>query len=128
MLPEVEIARRTIFMDHVVYGEVRRLEGLSVRIRRGRKRFRVLPLDQIRGMAGIGFSTFATGVYFLWRGPALVYVGRSVCVGHRLEQHVSGNRKEFTHATYEPAASENLDRFERAYIKHYKPFYNVAGT
>jgi hypothetical protein len=72
------------------------------RFRRERcfSRFRVLELDQIRGLPKAGSSTRDSGVYFLWNGPRLMYIGKASAVHDRLADH-KRKQKPFTHATFE---------------------------
>lgn len=108
----------------------------------------IFPKDQLRGLPSgdvVGKrADSCSGVYFLWRGPALLYVGQSVCVGTRLGQHEDaqiGMRRakvipfdrstvldltdsEFVNTDRQRRA---LDAVELAYIRKFRPPYNVKG-
>lgn len=89
---------------------------------------RVLPLDQLRSA---GLRATGPGIYFLWRGPELVYIGQSLCVPDRLFQHqrardglASGKRMQFIRATSIPCAATDLTEIEYEYICTYGPPFN----
>jgi hypothetical protein len=94
--------------------------------RRERKRFGVLPLDQLRGLPEARFGTSASGVYFLWRGPRLQYIGKAFSVGSRIKAHAL--IKDFTRATYMPAHTENIRKFEQEHCLRYLPPLNLTRT
>ena len=83
---------------------------------------------KIRGLAGhvananFGFS----GIYFLCRGDAVVYVGQSGNPGARIEQHTSD--KEFDVAYVLPIPPPALNEVERAFIRIIQPKYNNAAV
>lgn len=87
-------------------------------------RFRIMPLDQLRGLPRVS-NQMESGVYFLWRGPMLVYIGQSQSVGFRVGQH-RYFRKQFTHATFAAYGNRLID-FEGRYIRHYEPLLNIKG-
>lgn len=95
------------------------------RFRRDRcfNRFRVLPLDQIRGLPIADKSTTDSGVYFLWNGPQLTYIGKGNCVRDRLSFHAKKG-KYFTHATYELLLDSCARLCEADYINRYWPPLN----
>lgn len=102
---------------------------------------RVLPLDQLRGLPS-GEPPWESGVYFLWRGPRLLYVGRATYLGDRLASHVRcrdgvrpGKAIPFQRHTYiempafvndvlDPRKHAAVDRIEAQYIRTYRPPYN----
>jgi len=88
-------------------------------------RFAVLAMDQLRGLPRVNGGT-ECGVYFLWRGPELLYVGRSQNIAFRVGQHKYFG-KRFTHATYERVSWRCVSRYEGAYIRHYAPPLNIMG-
>jgi hypothetical protein len=97
-------------------------------VRRCYDRFRVLPLDQLRGLPVLkSFDTTHCAVYFLWFGPELVYVGKAVNVGHRIYQHRMA-RKEFTHATYERGHHDCVRDLEADYVRRYTPLLNLTSS
>lgn len=90
-------------------------------------RFRVLHIDQIRGLPKAGRSTHSSGVYFLWSGPKLLYIGKSSGAIHdRLADHIRRG-KVFTHATYEALNPSCAQWCESEYIKRYRPPLNLIG-
>jgi hypothetical protein len=89
---------------------------------------RVLPKDQLRGM---GNDVRGSGIYFLWFGAELVYVGQSVDVQGRLRRHkdcwdgrVPGKAMQFTRATSVRCSPETLTEIEYEYICTYGPPFN----
>jgi hypothetical protein len=89
-------------------------------------RFRVLEIDQLRGLPRAHCSTHDSGVYFLWDGPRLVYIGKANCVHDRLAAH-RRNRVWFTHATYEALHQSCALWCESQYIRRYRPPLNMQG-
>lgn len=104
------------------------------------------PKDILRGMPRPGVCEYRarSGVYFLWFGPALAYVGQSKEVATRVGRHedvrdgrVAGRPIQFDRATYldltdhaevmTPRESAALVRLEAIYIKTYQPPYNWKG-
>ncbi len=105
----------------------------------------ILPLDQLRGLPESvdSLDYYVSAVYFLWRGPSLLYVGHSHSVQARLVSHQmardgrrSGKRIPFSRATLLAWPHERskiiTDRLrsavteaERAYILRYRPPFNV---
>lgn len=83
----------------------------------------VRPLDQLRGLPRVDDRN-DSGVYFLWYGPALMYVGQSICVATRVAQH-RGN-KLFTHATYEREHEAWIRNNEQGYCLRYEPPLNMT--
>lgn len=88
------------------------------------RRFCLLPLDQLRGLPLVD-DQIESGVYFLWYGPALTYIGRSMNVSERVGQHVW--TKTYTHATYLRVPWRCMDQYEKRYIYHYDPPSNLMG-
>jgi hypothetical protein len=91
------------------------------------RRFKVLPLDQLRGLPAALPSTARSGVYFLWFGPELVYIGKSVCIGDRIFYH-RVMHKEFTHATFERGHPECIRELEGDYVLRYRPLLNLTSS
>lgn len=83
-----------------------------------------LPLDQLRGLIRVMRYDGFPGIYFLWNGPKLLYVGQSVHAGTRVYQH--SLCKRFTHATWMRAEIALLRTIERLYLYHYSPPLNVS--
>lgn len=106
-----------------IYRMMQAMAGSGARLRRGVARLCVLPLDQLRGLPVITVSDDdKTGVYFLWLGPRLLYVGQSVEIALRVNRHLKDKR--FTHATWLVVAPECLRRYEAGYVWRYGPPYN----
>jgi hypothetical protein len=89
-------------------------------------RFRVLPLDQLRGLP-VPVGTECVGVYFLWRGPKLLYIGHSLNVSLRVGQHAYFGKK-FTRSTYEPCHCHQTRSAEAHYVLRYEPPLNLTRT
>lgn len=68
----------------------------------------------------------ATGVYFLWRGQTIVYVGQSRTGFNRIAQHVA-SQKRFDGVSFVRCPAADLDRVEREYIDALLPEYNADG-
>ena len=67
------------------------------------------------------------GIYFLYNGDELIYIGQSRSILSRIGQHVKGG-KSFDSYTFVECDEEDLDSMEAGYIKHYHPSMNVAGA
>lgn len=82
-------------------------------------RFRVLHLDQLRALPLVTSRVACGAVYFLWDGPRLVYIGKSI---NALQDRVLFHRrdgKHFTHATYEQTNSSCARWCESQYLMRY---------
>lgn len=66
-----------------------------------------------------------SGVYFLIRGGAIVYVGQSRNVYARIEAHKQS--KEFDRITVLECEERNLRSLESLYIKKFQPPLNILG-
>ena len=64
-------------------------------------------------------------VYFLLEGVEIVYVGQSINVAARVNQHIQD--KDFNKVLYLPVVKENLDVVERFFIERLQPKYNKDG-
>jgi len=104
----------------------------------------VLTLDELRSLPE---QSNAGGIYFLWKGSQLQYIGKSGQIWQRLNSHYwaltfgwasTSKRKQIPHdrATCldvvsgwcrPPDMDEKLRPLERAYIAHYQPPYNFLG-
>jgi hypothetical protein len=85
--------------------------------------FKILPLDQLRCLPPTERHS-AAGIYFLWSGPQLLYIGQSIDVGRRIQHHRL--MKTFSRATWMPARLDCLRAFELRYINHYNPPENIS--
>lgn len=65
-----------------------------------------------------------TGIYFLWRGDRIVYVGQSVCIQERICQHIQRGTKDFDGISHIVVALGDLDRIEQSFIRRILPEYN----
>jgi hypothetical protein len=102
----------------------------------------ILPLDALAKLPEA--EEFDSGIYFLWQGPTLIYIGKSRNIPDRLVRLIQTNRfhtlrnsrcKPVPHDRYTALVlekgmfcSDGLDKMlwehERAYIAHYLPPYN----
>jgi hypothetical protein len=112
-------------MERVILRFKAKEKGISARNDRWRKRLIVLPLDQLRGLPVMDSRTTGSGVYFLWIGPLLYYIGRSVNLGLRYDEH--RKKKRFTHATYLPFHREWISYMEEDYVRRYRPPNNKTS-
>lgn len=91
----------------------------------------VLPLDQLRGLPN-AIRYKGHGIYFLWNGPQLVYIGQSKDVWGRMDVHTrmhewwntKAKTKQFTAATVSHVPLGMLKEIESEYIEKYEPPYN----
>jgi hypothetical protein len=75
--------------------------------------------------APINPALSAPGVYILFDGPTVSYVGQALNVLLRVGQHVGV--KQFQRAAFIPCAAKELDRLERALIDVFLPRDNRDG-
>lgn len=68
-----------------------------------------------------------TGVYFLYQGAVLQYIGQSVNVLARAGSHIAEG-KEFDSFTFIRCERDDLDALEIACIKMFRPALNVANA
>ncbi len=69
-------------------------------------------------------TTTVTGIYFLWAGSRIVYVGQSKKIGQRLCQHIADKTKKFNRFSYVRCDLRRLNSWERHYIDALVPVYN----
>jgi hypothetical protein len=80
-----------------------------------------LPLDQLRGLPDVVINS-GSGVYFMWHGPALIYVGQSGHVGNRMWRHENKRR---TRTTWLAVNHDTVRRaIEEDHVRRYKPCLN----
>jgi len=86
--------------------------------------FRRVPiaLREIAGLCDITDETLRTGIYFLCRDGALLYVGQSINVAYRVAEH--SRRYEFDAVFFLPWPRDDLDRLEAALIRTLRPPIN----
>lgn len=73
-------------------------------------------------LVDVPFAPAFPGVYLLYRGDEVVYVGRSLNVSSRVPQHQVD--KEFDRAQALPCDPEELDTLEALLIYAFEPQYN----
>lgn len=66
-----------------------------------------------------------SGVYFLFHGNQLVYVGQSVDVISRVHNHRVENIKKFTNFAHFECNRKMMDEIEKFYIYKFQPRYNI---
>lgn len=101
--------------------------GARLRLRRWLGRMQVLPLDQLRGLPAVTRQTSGSGIYFLWFGPELRYVGKAVDFGYRYKRHCMEGTKVFTHATCLHFFADRTRQLEGRYVRHYRPPDNATN-
>ena len=67
------------------------------------------------------------GIYFLYDGDKLVYIGQSKSILARIGQHMNTEKPFDSYALIE-CDEEDLDSMEAQYIRHYQPPLNVVGA
>lgn len=67
-----------------------------------------------------------TGLYFLLLGDQIVYVGQALNYFTRVATHINYPDKAFDAFSFIAAEKWELAYLEAAYIKKFKPIYNVA--
>jgi hypothetical protein len=72
-------------------------------------------------------NTKTCGVYYLWDGAAVLYVGASSHVEKRIRQHVNQSDIDFCGYFCDPCAPEELRERELAAIAEFSPPYNVQS-
>lgn len=68
------------------------------------------------------YSVFRPGVYFLYKGSCLQYIGQSISILNRIRSHRED--KDFDKVFYIPVSEEDLDHVETHLINKYKPPLN----
>lgn len=66
------------------------------------------------------------GIYFLFKGDEIVYVGQSLNIFHRVEGHKAEGSKEFDSACFFECPVDKLDEYEIIAIRALAPKYNKA--
>jgi excinuclease UvrABC nuclease subunit len=65
-----------------------------------------------------------SGVYLLYAGAEVVYVGQSGSMLRRVGEHISDRMKAFDSVAFVPCLATNRLWLERLYISHFKPKHN----
>lgn len=68
-----------------------------------------------------------SGIYFLWRGDAVVYVGQTRNVIKRVIEHMAERAKVFDGVSFAPCPPRELAKTERFFIEALLPAYNRCG-
>ena len=92
------------------------------------KDFRRVPsgLRQLAGLCDITDEIMRTGIYFLCRDGAVLYVGQSVNAAARITEHY--RRYEFDTVFFLPWPGDDLNRIEAALIRATRPPLNGKGN
>lgn len=98
----------------------KREQDLRAKLRTERDLRRLAPRETLLAQSQ---PIHGRGIYFLWLGSELVYIGQSETVYGRLANHLGC--KEFDRYTFLPvAAGESLTRLEALYIRALNPTLN----
>ena len=112
------------------------------KLRRESEGVEILPLESLRALPEA--QDFESGLYFLWAGDELRYIGKSEDLKGRIQRRVQDNRINGLQKTFinrpigfdrytclvlhsDPIIEDRgrfvggLMRYERAYIAHYQP-------
>lgn len=114
------------YLEEVAPAEVPLVE----RFRAAIAGFSLKSIDELRSLPLVSAKTKCHGLYFLWQDDELIYIGEAAHIRRRCNEHVSVDRKQFTHATYLelPDFGEHSRftrmHFEREYVRKYKPRLN----
>lgn len=85
----------------------------------------ILSIDELRGLPRDIPVRQGGGVYFLWGGLDLLYIGQTVHFGRRIGDHEYQRRVPFDWATYIVCADFYVRiELEAAYIRLHRPPYN----
>lgn len=115
---------------------VHELSAVSVQTPRSpekpRAQGRSTPIDSANLMSRLRTSRVSlglkSGVYMLFKGNSLVYIGQSKNVLARVGQHVTERVKEFDGASFVPCQPELMDALESTLIHLLRPPLNGAGA
>lgn len=69
-------------------------------------------------------TTNVTGIYFLWHGAMVVYVGQSKTIAQRVYQHIQDGTKAFDGLSWIACEPKHLNGLERRFIERLLPRYN----
>ena len=132
ILPTPKKHGRTYFVAvHAIYlGDRAQLDSARGRIRRMCcSQPLTYPLDYLRSLDDTSHEGAA--VYFLWNGPKLLYVGKTIRLRRRIATH-SANRDgrsygkpvPFNRYTVLKGSDKAIADIERRHIAHYRPPFN----
>lgn len=77
------------------------------------------------GMAQLANAKLC-GIYFLWLGDEIVYVGQSKLIRERILQHIDEDVKLFNGLSFIECRRQDLNRKERLFIEALMPRYNAC--
>lgn len=66
-----------------------------------------------------------SGIYFLWKGDRIVYVGQTRTGYHRIASHMANSAMDFDAVGFVRCAREDLDKVEREYLDRLLPDLNA---
>ncbi len=69
-----------------------------------------------------------TGVYYLFDGAAVLYVGQSLDVEKRVRQHHADKQIDFSGYFVDSCEPAKLNELEAKAIEEFKPKYNVRAN
>ena len=80
-------------------------------------------LSTIKGLMELPISAICNipGIYFLYLGDKLQYIGQSVNIIQRVSTHIRDQQKEFDRAYFMICDEENLDHLEGTLVRKLKP-------
>lgn len=87
--------------------------------------FRLLGISTLRQCMKVDAKANCCGIYFLWKGDDLAYIGSSLNVKVRVAQHARSKKIGFTKARYLPIPFPWHLSVEAAYIDRYMPLGNI---
>jgi hypothetical protein len=91
----------------------------------------IFPIELLRMLPAC--DDYDGGVYFLWKGDELLYIGKSKQICYRLQLHDAARKIPYEYHTCIAVNRGRMipDRFdlvldpiEQAYIRHYRPPFN----
>lgn len=85
-----------------------------------------IELSQIKDLFELSIEQINTppGIYFLCLDKKIQYIGKSVTISDRVISHIKENVKQFDKVFYVVCPLNELDSFETALIRYYKPPLN----
>lgn len=83
-------------------------------------------LTRVNGLLKLPLCMINTppGIYFLCKGPQIVYIGKAKNVYSRILNHINEEKKDFNQVYFISCHVNNLTTFERALIRYYRPPLN----
>lgn len=86
-----------------------------------------LLLKYLLNRARVESMEIIIGIYFLFDGETIVYIGKSTDIHGRVHAHLKDPGKHFDRYAYIAVSSDDLDAAEFEYIKLFEPKYNRNG-